>query len=129
MALTPANGKGDAGRSRLGAVIFLLALVFAGSAVYKRLTAPPNTTETDKIYAEQRLDKKPYTSSETIEACSDSGCYSVAATIHHEFEQDGTEHKTVEQIHFDNGGHLEFGGAPLPGSGTDQRDRVWTFSQ
>jgi hypothetical protein len=118
----------QAGEGELAALIFVGLIIWGISSGYKHLTAPANTTETDKIYSEERLNRQPYTSSETIQACSDSGCYSLVATIHHEFERDGTEHKAVEEIHFDNGGHLTFGGAPLPGAGTDQRGRVWRFS-
>ncbi len=117
------------GEGEIGAIIFVILALYAGSYLYKLLTAPKNKTETDKIYSEQRFNKEPYTSSETINACSDSGCYAVVATIHHEFEKNGTEHKTVEQINFENGGYLNFGSAPLPGGGTDQSGRDWSFSQ
>ncbi len=119
------------GEGEIGAIVIIILLIWGGSYLYKYFTAPKNTTETDKIYSEQRFNKEPYTSSETISACSDNSgsCYSVVATIYHTFEKDGTEHKSVEQIDFDNGGYLTFGGAPLPGSGTDQKGNSWSFSQ
>ncbi len=123
--------KFQRGEGEIGAIIVIILLIWGGSYLYKYFTAPKNTTETDKIYSEQRFNKEPYTSSETISACSDDSgsCYSVVGTIYHTFEKDGTEHKSVEQIDFENGGYLTFGGAPLPGSGTDQKGRGWSFSQ
>jgi len=118
------------GEGEISAIIFIILLILGGTYLYKVLTAPKNITETDKIYSDQRFNKQPYTSSETIQACSESeSCYSVVATIDHSFDQDGTEHKYVERFDFDNGGYLTFGGAPLPGSGSDQEGRVWSFSQ
>ncbi|MBU6431598.1 MAG: hypothetical protein KGJ58_00280 [Patescibacteria group bacterium] len=119
------------GEGEIGAIIVIILLIWGGSYLYKYFTAPKNTTEIDKIYSEQRFNKEPYASFETISACSDNSgsCHSVVATIYHTFEKDGTEHKSVEQIDFDNGGYLTFGGAPLPGSGTDQKGNGWSFSQ
>ncbi len=118
------------GSGEIKTVIVAVLLIWGASYLYKYFTAPKNTTETDKIYSEQRFNKESYTSSETINACSDDSgnCYAVVATIYHVFEKNGTEHKSVEQINFDNGGYLNFGGAPLPGGGTDQRGRNWSFS-
>lgn len=119
------------GEGEIGAIIVIILLIWGGTYLYKYFTAPKNTTETDKIYSEQRFNKEPYTSSETISACSDDSrnCYSVVGTIYHTFEKDGTEHKFVEQIGFDNGGYLTFGDASLPGSGTDQKGNGWSFNQ
>ena len=118
------------GEGEIAGIIFIALLIWGGSYLYKYLTAPKNITETDKIYTKQRFNKEPYTSSETIQACSESGsCYSVVATIDHSFDKDGTEHKYVERFDFDNGGYLTFSGATLPGSGTDQEGRDWSFSE
>ena len=124
------RGEGEIG-SIISTIIFIVLVFWGGNYLYKVFTAPKNTTETDKIYSEQRFNKESYTSSETINACSENAgnCYDVVATIYHTFDKDGTEHKSVEQINFDNGGYLTFGDAPLPGSGTDQKGNDWSFDQ
>ncbi len=63
--------------------------------------------------------------SDTIEACSDSSgnCYDLEADI-----SDGC----VEEIHFDNGGYLDFSSACLDENGeaedSDDEGNDWTFS-
>jgi len=122
--------RGQGGEGEIVAIILIFLLLYGCSYLYKYLTAPKNITETDKIYSEQRFNKEPYTSSETIEASPENSAssYSVVATIYHEFDKDGTEHKMVQQISFDNGGCLIFGNAPFPGNGTDQHGRMWSFN-
>src|SRR5262245_28380174 len=84
----------------------------------------------DALYSEQRTKRQDYSETETINACSeDSGsCYSLVADLEHHFDSQGRETVFVEQIHFPNGGHLSFGGATIPGGGTDTKGRAWTFA-
>lgn len=83
----------------------------------------------DGLYKEQRANRQDYSESASISACSDNSgtCYSLTADISHHFDDHGKETVAVERIHFDNGGYLDFGGAPIPGGGTDSKGNGWTF--
>jgi hypothetical protein len=94
-----------------------------------RPTPTPSGSPNDEFYKEQRAKRQDYSESSSISACSvDSGnCYSLVADINHHFDGEGKEMVTVEQVHFENGGYLVFGSAPIPGGGTDQHGKDWSF--
>lgn len=93
------------------------------------LTAKPSGSPNDALFSQQRTKREAYSETETIEACSEdsANCYSLTADLEHDFDQQGNEVVYVERIHFPNGGYLDFSGATIPGSGTDNRERVWSF--
>ena len=70
--------------------------------------------------AKRRVD---YDETATISACSHSSgsCYSLDADVTHHFLDDGKEIVYVDQIHFPNGGYLEFSDVTIPGEGTDKK--------
>jgi hypothetical protein len=87
----------------------------------------PSGNSSDPYYKEQRAKRVDYTDSARINICSDdsSTCYVVIASINHHFDDSDQENTTVTTIHFENGGYLTFGSAPIPGSGTDQHGKNW----
>jgi hypothetical protein len=90
---------------------------------------PPSGSPNDELFKEQRANRQGYSESASINACSEGSgnCYALAADINHHFDDQGNEAVTVERIHFENGGYLDFGGAPIPGGGTDSKGNNWTF--
>lgn len=94
----------------------------SGGDTYTVKSDEPNYTEIKK--------QEPFSSTEIINVCSESGnCYDLEADISNTFDDDGVLHKSVDTVHFDNGGYLEFGGIELPGSGEDQDGHIWDLSQ
>jgi hypothetical protein len=87
---------------------------------------PPSGSPNDELYREQRKKRQGYTESATITACQ-SSCYSLAADLTHRFTDDGAR-VFVKQIHFPNGGYKAFDGAIIPGSGSDNQGRDWSFT-
>lgn len=84
------------------------------------------TLDYDEALSSYWDDIKSYVNgSETIEACSDESgnCYDLDADI-----EDGC----IDEIHFDNGGYLDFSYACLDENGeaadTDDEGRGWTFT-
>jgi hypothetical protein len=94
-----------------------------------RSAPPPSGSPNDELYKEQRANRLGYSESASISACSESSgnCYALVADINHTFDDQGKETVTVERVHFDNGGYLDFGAAPIPGGGTDSKGNDWTF--
>jgi hypothetical protein len=111
-------------------ILFALgALVLAGCSELRPAPSPSGSPN-DGLYKQQRAKRQNYSETEAINACSESSgsCYSLVADLEHEFDEHGTEVVYVQRIHFPNGGYLDFGGATIPGGGTDTKERAWSFA-